>query len=399
MPWGDPGFRSVMELAHRPQPDQQLPIGLARSSTTFAAERGRIYAAELGETAVLLALILLVSFLSENARLGAGTVKTALVVLTFFDLWALGRHRLLDVAPLRPLVEQSPVLARLGAEPRGTRVANGSLRNLPMLAGLAPISAYRTLDLPAVGSLTATAQGPLSQPRFRSEVKAALRASGTGLRVFDPIENQFDQAWKRAPISGESIEDPALASWLFGAAWLGQQPALAPTFLIWRALEPPARAWLVLVGEVADPEVLDVWSGDHREILNILRTATPLPCDSPRPEEWTISVSADGPSWVIISQLADPQWTARWFKEGDGRIGEEEILPTFRKQGEPGGWQRVRVPGAGRWTLRLEYQSRDVALGTALSTIAWASWLLAAVRAGYPRREVQPVSGRDQTEA
>ena len=82
----------------------------------------------------------------------------------------LGRHRLLDVGPLRPLAEQSPVLARLAQEPRGTRIANGrplSPRNLPMLVGLAPISAYRTLDLPAVPSLTALAQELLGDPRYR----------------------------------------------------------------------------------------------------------------------------------------------------------------------------------------------------------------------------------------
>jgi hypothetical protein len=424
MPWGDPGFLAVMELARRSQPDPRLPVGLARSSKSFAAERGRIYTAELGESAVLLAAILLVAVFSERSSLGAGTAKAALVVLTFLDLWVLGRHRLLDVGPLRPLVEQSPVLARLGAAPRGTRIANGSLRNLPMLAGLAPISAYRTLDLPAVASLTAAAQGPLTDPRsqpevkaalratgaslrvlhtgdnqIQTDVKAALRATGTSLRVFDPIENQFDQVWKRESVPGDRIEDAALASWLFGASWVGQQKGLPATFLIWSAPEQPARAWLVLDGEVADPEVLDVWSGDHREILGVLRSATPLPCEQPRPEDWTITLSADAPAWVIISQLADPQWTARWIKDDDGVIGDGEIVPTFRKPGEPGGWQRVKVPGAGRWTLRLEYQARDLAFGTAVSTLAWASWLLAALRAGLRRRKTQPVSGRDQTEA
>ena len=51
------------------------------------------------------------------------------------------------------------MLASLEREPRGSRIADRRLRNLPMCAGLAPISAYRTLDLPAVGSLTALLLG------------------------------------------------------------------------------------------------------------------------------------------------------------------------------------------------------------------------------------------------
>ena len=90
----------------------------------------------------------------------------------------LGRHRLIDVAPWKPLVEQSPVLATLAREPRGTRIADRRLRNMPMVAGLAPISAYRTLDLPAVGSLTALAMGSLSDPRIEAEVRARPARDG-----------------------------------------------------------------------------------------------------------------------------------------------------------------------------------------------------------------------------
>ncbi len=56
-----------------------------------------------------------------------------------------------------------------------------------------------------------------------------------------------------------------------------------------------------------------------------------------------------------------------------------QILPTFRKVDEPGGWQRVKVPGPGRWTLRLSYDARDVVEGMVISIIAWVSWILVAV--------------------
>ena len=142
----------------------------------------------------MLIAILVVARMCDGGRIGVGTVRTALVMIALIDLWMLGRHRLIDVAPLRPLTEQSPVLARLSREPRGSRIAIDQPRNLPMLFGLAPVSAYRTLNLPAVGKLTELAFGPLSEP----SVRRALRATGTSLRVLDPIENRIERVLKRA---------------------------------------------------------------------------------------------------------------------------------------------------------------------------------------------------------
>jgi hypothetical protein len=34
------------------------------------------------------------------------------------------------------------------------------------------------------------------------------------------------------------------------------------------------------------------------------------------------------------------------------------------------GWQRVLVPGPGRWTLRLDYVARDVQLGLIVSALS-----------------------------
>jgi len=311
------------------------------------------------------------------------TVRWVLVLLTILDLLVLGRHRLIGVGPLRPLTEQSPVLARLAQAPRGTRVGNGRLRNLPMLVGMAPISAYRTLDVPAVAPLTSMAHGPLADPSFQPDVLEALRATGTGLRVFDPLENRVEQLRGRTFAPRETIEDPALASWQLGASWLADQGSWARKFTIWCSPERPARAWLLRESDVLDPRLLDEWSGDPRVILAVLRRAQPLAAESSRPEEWTISMTVDEPAWVIVSQLADPQWRARWVGPNDPRTGEQDILPTFRRIGETGGWQRVKVPAPGNWTLRLEYDARDVADGLAYSTVAWMAWMTAAVVTGF----------------
>ena len=168
LPWkGDPTFATVLAQARQP-PNcwrQRITPGLPDSvvlrkspaERVFVKQRANIYLRELGEAAVLVLLILALAWLSEKNRLSSRGAQTALLVLTLLDLWVLSRHRLIGVAPLKPLVEQSPVLSELAREPRGTRIADRRLRNMPMVAGLAPIAAYRTLDLPAVGSLTAAA--------------------------------------------------------------------------------------------------------------------------------------------------------------------------------------------------------------------------------------------------
>ena len=408
MPWqGDPTFASVMAGAHRPTADPRIPAVLNRgvflqkngNGGNFASERGKIYALELGEMALLLAVLWSIARASERGRLGLDKAHWLLVVMTFVDLWALGRHRLLDLGPLQPLVEQSPVLARLAQDPRGTRVAANRLKNMPMVIGQAPISAYRTLDLPAGPELTALAQGPMNASVVEPLVRRALRATGTGLRVFDPIENRTDRVMVREGEPRETIEDPALASWLFGASWVADLGPWARTFSIWSTPNRPVRAWLVPDDMIPESTNLDDWSGDVRTMLALLDVSEPLSGESATPEEWTISVEVDGPAWVIVSQLADPQWTARWIGVDGQEARPGKILPAFRKEGQPGGWQCLAVPPPGRWTLRLEYDARDVAEGAAISTIAWLSWMLAVLFAAFQSWRGARVPGRVETEA
>ncbi len=388
MPWtGDPTFATVMTDARRPAGDSRIPAGLNRSmflrqdrqAGSFASERVAIYALELGELAALLAAIWVIGQLSDRRRLSTAGSRWMLIAVTFLDLWVLGRHRLLDVDSVRPLVEQSPVLARLAREPRGTRVASDKLKNMPMLVGQTPILAYRTLDLPAVGGLTSLTVAPLNAPAIAPLVHSALRATGTSLRIIDPIENRKDSMLGIKSQPHETIEDPALATWLFGASWVTDNGPWAKTFSIWSAPGQAVRAWMVPEDTIGAPDALSDWPGDPRELLAILDDAEPLATATPYPEEWLIAVESDEPAWVIVSQVADPQWTARWIGlDGQGEF-EGEILPAFRKGTKPGAWQRLAVPASGRWTLQLEYEARDVAEGAAISLIAWLSLVVAAI--------------------
>ncbi len=404
MPWTDdpsfatkdPSFEQVMAGTRRPV-DAHIPSDLPLAAVLqrpvddkiFANQRGWIYLRELWETAVLLGLLWAVSVVVARGRTRAGQVL--LVTITFLDLWVLGRHRLIDVGPLEPLTNQSPLLARLAQEPRGTRVLD-PMRNMPMRVGLAPISYYRTLNIPAVDALTGAAMGPMSGAVFDPLVRSALRATGTSLRVFSPIENRINHFVGRAEHTGETIEDPALADWLFGSAWTADLGPWVRTFSIWRSEQQPIWAWFVPASELDDVALLDDWRGDPREILPIFDRAEPLPAESPNPEEWTITLWAHEPGWVILSQLYDPQWRARWIELDHDFEFEVKILPAFQKSGEPGGWQRVEMPGDGRWKLRLEYVPRDTIEGTAIATIAWSSWLVCALSVG-----VKSLAGRFRT--
>ncbi len=170
MPWygdpsfgkPDPSFAEVMARARKPAGDPHLPAELP--AVGRAPEVGgrpeprRTSRDDLPPRAVGDGPLAGPDRDRRRAAIGRSDRRTRaapalLLLLTFLDLWALGRHRLLDVDPIRPLAEQSPVLARLAEERRGARIAS-NLGNLPILVGVAPISAYRTLNLPAVESLT-----------------------------------------------------------------------------------------------------------------------------------------------------------------------------------------------------------------------------------------------------
>ena len=140
-------------------------------------------------------------------------------------------------------------------------------------------------------------------------------------------------------------------------------------------------------------------SGDPRDVLKIIESAEPLESESVRPDELSISVSTDEPGWVIVSQLADPQWTALWIGLDDQGTFAGDILPAFRKGLEPGGWQRIPVPASGRWTLRLRYDARDVEEGAVISTIAWLSWIMAAFSVTIQYRRGGRSPDRNQNEA
>ena len=231
----------------------------------------------------------------------------------------LGRHRLVDVAPWKPLTEQSPVLASLAREPRGTRIADRRLRNLPMRVGLAPISAYRTLDLPAVGSLTALAMGSLSDPRIEAEVRAALRATGTGVRLIDPVENRED----RGAAQGEELIEKrsTIRSWRPRCSMRRGSRSRGPWArqILDLAARDTGDARLVRAGGRRRPRRRSWTIGRAIHATFFESSAMPRRFQPSREhrKNGPFWIEATEPGWVIVTQLADPQWKARWINLDD----------------------------------------------------------------------------------
>src|SRR5262249_30880030 len=138
------------------------------------------------------------------------------------------------------------------------------------------------------------------------------------------------------------------------------------------------RAWLVPLAADVSLARMRAGAGDPAEILKVLERASPLASTSSHPENLEVEVRVQGPAAVVISQLADPEWQALLRgPRGDRPAVIERVF---------GGWQAVGVPGPGHWRLVLRYRGRDVAIGLAISAVAWSCWLLTWP---WPRRRAR----------
>ena len=356
LPWrGDPSFRQVMASARRGPRDPLILTNLiaqgveprAAAGMRLDRERYRIYARELAETGLLLVALVLTGVALARRWLGAEAV---LLLFTFGDLLLFSRHRAIQTAPLQPLEAQSPVLGALSRLPEGSRTIDG-LRNLPMLAGVAPLSAYRTLDRPALTGLVALAGALLDGSVDRERIRGAMRAVGASLRVIDPLEPSGGE--------GRNLSDPTLASWLYGA-W----GPTAPPFRIWTLDGASPRAFFVpgAVEATTDPE----------RILAILSRAKPWTFRSEVPEAFEVEGEATEPGTVVVSVLDDEEWGV----EGTGR-GRHRTTPALRVFATPNGgaWQGMLISKPGPIRLRWRYGGRAARAGIEVATAAWAAWL------------------------
>ena len=364
IPWrGEPSLSRRMADARRPLDDPRVAVALARqgrpsngpADRTLSRRRGKVYLQELGPTGIALALLLVASTAAGRSRRG---FEAALIMVLLIEAGYWSRRRAFDLGPIRPLTEQSEVLRRLADLPRGARSID-PMRNLSMVAGVAPVSAYRTLDLPIAVGLTRLAERPARPIAGES----ALRAIGAGVRVFEAGEATGLEGWDRLTV----VDDPTLLGWLLGADWVRSLGERAPTtFTIRSPPAEPARAWFVSAG-VAD---LAKVGDDPRAVISSLSNARPLAWLSRRPEDVEIRFGADGPGAVVVTQLDYPRWRATL----SGRA-----VPIARVFD---GWQGIEVPASGSWVLHLSYDTGPDRICLAVSGVAWMAWCLLYWKAG-----------------
>jgi hypothetical protein len=395
--WPDPAapdFGRWMNEARKPHADPRVRAALARqggppmpaSGWRFYEERHTVYRQELGAPAALLVILLVASALDHRRRF----LAMVLAAVTVIDIWGVSRNRYYDLGPVRPLTAQSPVLALLAREPRGTRTFDPA-KNLPMVAGAAPLSAYRTLDLPTMVNLNRYASlAPLS----RSPDLAEFRATGAALSILDPewtaIADRMAVQNRPGWSARQRVQDPALAGWLYGADLVAQEGTRAATFTVWRHGLQVARAWLVPLTPDRMPTILDTARGEPEPLARVLESASPLELRSHVPERLELNVDIRGSATVIVSQLFDPQWQGRWVAS-DGQQQPAAVRRVFKNPGG-NGWQMIDVPGPGRWTLRLEYVARDAQAGLTISGVSFLVLLGLAIllRPGRPPVKAVP---------
>ena len=393
LPWREPGVhRKIVQDASRPNLDFRIQESWARQGVTlktsprpiFEKLRFTIYRQELGGTLAILAALLGMAILGSKPRLFAG----GLVIIAVADLFLNGRPKRIDHGPIASLVEQSPTLKRLSTMQGHPRTLD-PLRNLPMVADVSPLSAYRTLDLPVVNSLTSLA---LVRPSNAEEEAMAIQAArvATGsFRIFDPSESlEITNKGGHWPDWShlETIRDPSLAGWVYGADWVSQQEGRVENFRLARIGGPGHFAWMLPAKTSVLDKARNDWSGNPADIVSTLRTAVPISASALSEGEWELVLpalpdhAANEPRLIVICQLADPQWEATL----NGRP-----ISTFRAFGiaGQGAWTGIVLPDNREERLRLRYDGRDIREGWMISAVAVLIWGGALLRSARTKKE------------
>jgi len=377
-PWGEETpIREVFERARRPQNDlrvrsAQAEQGLGRvtpGGLRFDRERWRIYRAELGVSAALIAACWLWSLTSRQR----GLFLVGLLILTSLDIIDRSRRKPIETGPMRALTSQSPVLEKLSAAPCGTRSID-PLLNLPMIAGAAPLSGYRTLDIPIQQRLLREAQAIRPGPNGLQTVFDSQRVLGTGFWIVGPIENgaeRFADAIEASDPERRAtvIDDPALLSWMTSSAYAATPGGRRSRFVVVENPEP-ACAW-----RVPGDEAPSLSSGAPGHVRRVLLNSRSLDVHTITPEHVRLTIESDAGDIVVLTRLFYPAWHAAWIDEA-GRSQAAAIKSVL------GGWQGVEAPGDGRFELELRYDGSTARRGLALSALGWAVWGLGWWRLG-----------------
>ena len=162
--------------------------------------------------------------------------------------------------------------------------------------------------------------------------------------------------------------------------------ARRPTFTIWRTPDPVARAWLVPLTAERRAAILGTWSGSPCGGPAMRSIAQdPLDVRAVRPgAPGGRRSAATARRSSSLTELADPEWQARWTGPGGKRRGGRRA---GLRATEPGGLaggpdSRARASGPCGWTTGAATSMQGLVISGA-----------GAGRAGRPVRSVRPGAG------
>ena len=393
LPWREPEvYPKIVQEARRPNPDFRIQESWARQGVTlktsprpiFEQLRFAIYRQELAETLLVFGALAIVAVLGSRRRLFAG----ALLFIAVVDVFLNGRPRRIDYGPIASLIGQSPTLKRLSTMEGHPRTID-PLHNLPMVADVSPLSAYRTLDLPVVKSLTNRALLRPSNPKEKASAIEAAMVTTASIRIFDPAKileighkGGHWPDWTHL----ETISDPRLAAWEYGADWVAQQEGKVQNFRLARFSDPGRFGWMLPARPSVVEKVKGDWSGNPAEVVSTLKDAIPITARAISDGELELVLPAlpdhlaNEPRLIVICQFDDPQWEATL---------NGQSIATFRAFGiaGEGAWTGVVVPSHREERLRLRYDGRDIREGWMISGVAVLIWAGALLRSARARKE------------
>ncbi|HEU5117678.1 MAG TPA: hypothetical protein VFT74_13705, partial [Isosphaeraceae bacterium] len=199
--------------------------------------------------------------------------------------------------------------------------------------------------------------------------------------------------------SVETVDDPALAGWLFGAKWARSGQAGATRFVLVSPEESGEHGFLFRPG--AERILSDANPRPPADVLLLLNEAGSISLKRPEPGKIAVGpVSLEPQSLVVLPVQYDSQWRGVWTR--DSEQIEAKPLRAF-PNGAGGGWLGARSPGPGRWMLSWDYEPASERLGQWVALPAWLVWGLAlaatfrgrAVRNETSSTETIPQEGRE----
>lgn len=320
----------------------------------------------------------------------ARAVRATILLLCLVDFAWLHALYPENVAHTRALGAKDVVLDRLVDFPQGTRVlAPGG--NLMMHWGLAPIRAYRTLDVPPPTPL-ARRLNELERdfPKPRLDPPASTDALiGLGAMLRYPLLTPTGRAepdWGPGSVVGDGR---VIGLWIFGSTRFRQvleERGLRVQAGLARFERKMAPALIVASDELTGSPTRGYGGLYDRGDTSVAGTAA-LEVSDFKSRSWKITCT--GPAVAVLGELYLPGWHARI--ETSGRTIDQAVVPV------EGFWQGVALPEAGDYLVRLEFTPPGFITGALLSAgslVVYAGWL---VRLALGTRKVAQATGTIKT--